>query len=92
MTSFSMKPKIVRVKIEKDSTGLFFATSPDLKGLLVAVQNKQDLDTGIQSAITDLYAACGVKVFVTLAEDGAGEGYAPWIAFPSSVAEAALRQ
>ena len=36
MTTATMKARIVRVKIEEGKTGLFYATSPDLKGMLVA--------------------------------------------------------
>ena len=36
MTSTLTTAKVVRVKVEEGKTGLFYATSPDLKGLLVA--------------------------------------------------------
>ena len=91
MTSASMGTKIVRVKIEADKTGLYFATSPDLKGLFVAERTIEELERSITKAVTDLYAACGVKVVVSKAGDGAVLGdYAPWVAVPADLARAAL--
>jgi hypothetical protein len=55
----STRAKIVRVKVEEGKAGLFYATSPDLRGLLVAEPNIDDLDVAISRAITDLYAATG---------------------------------
>jgi hypothetical protein len=36
MTSALTKARVLRVKVEEGQTALFYATSPDLKGLLVA--------------------------------------------------------
>jgi hypothetical protein len=82
----STRAKIVRVKVEEGKAGLFYATSPDLKGLLVAESNIDDLDIAISKAITDLYAATGETVVVTKAEDGDPEFF-PWVAIPAEVAE-----
>jgi hypothetical protein len=91
MTSASLKAKIVRVKVEKGRAGLYYATSPDLKGLLVGEPTLEALDKAIPGAVADLYAACGVHVVVTKAEAGGGDGdYSPWIALPAEVARAAL--
>ncbi len=91
MTSTSMKAKIVRVKVEKGKAGLFYATSPDLKGLLVAEPTLDALDISIPVAVTDLYAACGVHVVVTKVEDERHqEGLTPWVAFPSEIARKAI--
>lgn len=80
------KAKIVRVKVEEGKTGLFYATSPDLRGLLVAEPNIDDLDEAIARSITDLYAACGESVVVTKAQDDDPDFF-PWVAIPSEVAE-----
>jgi hypothetical protein len=88
----TMKAKIVRVKIEADQSGLYFATSRDLKGLLVAERRREDLNQAISDAITALYAACGVRVIVTMAEDSNGDGDCPWVAVPAEIARAALAQ
>jgi hypothetical protein len=84
-----MRAKIVRVKIEADESGLFFATSRDLKGLLVAERKREELNHSIGNAIVALYAASGVKVIATMAEDGNGDD-CPWVAVPAEVARAAL--
>ena len=91
MTSATMKAKIVRVKIEADKSGLYFATSRDLKGLLVAERRREDLNQAIADAIIALYAACGVRVIVTMAEYGDGDD-CPWVAVPAEIARAALAQ
>lgn len=91
MTSATMKAKIVRVKIEADNVGLYYATSPDLKGLLVAEPTVEELERAIPRAVADLYAACGVEVIVTKAEDGCDE-HAPYIAFPTELARRELKR
>jgi hypothetical protein len=84
--STSTKAKIVRVKVEEGKAGLFYATSPDLKGLLVAESNIDDLDEAISKGITDLYEACGEIVVVTKAQDSDPDFF-PWVAIPAEVAE-----
>jgi len=87
----SMRAKIVRVKIEEGKAGLFYATSPDLKGLLVAEPNIDELEAAISRGIADLYAACGETVVVTKAQDGDPDFY-PWVAIPAEVAQKAMEQ
>ena len=66
----SERAQIVRIKIEEGKAGLFYATSPDLKGLLVAEPTIDALDAAIPAAIAELYAAaCGTKVVVTKARN-----------------------
>jgi hypothetical protein len=89
MTTASMKAQIVRVKIEEGREGLFYATSPDLRGLLVAQATLDGLEREIPRAITALYAACDVDVVVTKAEDG-DDDLTPWVAVPVVVAATAL--
>ena len=85
----STKAKLIRIRVEEDPVGLFYATSPELKGLLVAKHTLRELEDDIPRAITELYAVCGVKVVVSRLEDGEG-GYQPWVAFPAEVAKRAL--
>ena len=81
----SDRAQIIRIKIEEGRTGLFFATSPDLQGLLVAERTIDELDEAIPEAIAELYAAaCGVKVVVTKAKDDSE--FIPWVAIPAHVA------
>ena len=76
--------KIIRVSIEKDSRGVFVATSPNLNGLLVVSKDLNSLlDSKISEAISALYEACGVRVAVARADDGQDE--APWVAMPMEV-------
>ena len=89
MPSKSMKPKIIRVEFEEGRAGLFYATSQNLKGLLVAEDTREKCVQAVPQAIRDLYAACGVAVVVTMAEDGDGD-YSPYIAFPSELARQEL--
>jgi hypothetical protein len=85
----STRAKIVRVKVEEGKAGLFYATSPDLRGLLVAEPNIDDLDIAISKAITDIYAASGETVVVTKAQDDDPEFF-PWVAIPAEVAESVI--
>jgi hypothetical protein len=82
----STKAKIIRVRVEEGKAGLFYATSPDLKGLLVAEPNIDELDEAISKSITDLYAVCGVSVVVTKAQDDDPDFF-PWVAIPAEVAD-----
>lgn len=56
---------MVRIKQEEGITGLFYATSPDLKGLLVAELSIEALENAIPLEIAKLYEACDEKVIVT---------------------------
>jgi hypothetical protein len=89
MTTSATKAKIVRVKIEADKSGLYFATSRDLKGLLVAERRREDLAQAIPNAISALYEAGGVPVIVTMAESVDGDE-SPWVAVPRDVVRNAL--
>lgn len=81
--------KIVWVRVEEGTPGLFVATSPDLKGLLVAKHSLEELEVAIPTAIRELYSACGLHVVVTKADDDNNDaGLEPWIAVPA----AAIRQ
>jgi hypothetical protein len=81
---------IIRVKIEEDEdVGLFFATSPDLRGLLVAKPDIEALFNAIPQEIANLYAAKGVEVVVTIAKDDNPDFY-PWVAIPADVAKRVL--
>jgi hypothetical protein len=85
------KAKVFRIRIEEGKTGLFYATSPDLRGLLVAEPTIDALEESIPKVIEDMYAASGVKVVVTKASDNSPDYY-PWIAIPAEQARAALER
>jgi len=91
MTTSLLKARTVRVKIEEGKSGLFFATSPDLKGLLVAERTVDVLYAQIPKAIENLYEACGERVVVSISGDSC-DNYIPWVAFPAEVARRALSE
>jgi hypothetical protein len=91
MTASINLAKLVRVKTEVTPSGLMVATSPDLKGLLVAKNSAEELARAIPQYIADLYAVCGVRVMVTQMEDG-DESYRPWVAVPVEIARKALQE
>lgn len=81
--------KLVRIRTKVTPSGLMVATSPDLKGLLVAKNSAEELAQAIPQYIADLYAACGVRVMVTAVENH-DEPSHPWVAVPVEVARKAL--
>ena len=89
MTDASPQAKLVRIKVEVGRTGLYYATSPDLTGLLVAERTLAAVQQAIPGAIKDLYAACGEEVVVTPLADHDDE-YSPWVAVPVALAHAQL--
>lgn len=89
MAANVLKARIVEVRIEEGATGLFYATSEALAGLLVAEPTRDALERAIPKAITALYRACGERVVVTRLEDGGGD-VQPWVAFPAEVAQREL--
>jgi hypothetical protein len=78
MTSSRLKAKIVRVTFEKGREGLFYAQSPDLKGLLVANADLGELKKEIPWAIEEMFDACDTPVTVTEIEDDDNS----WVAVP----------
>lgn len=90
MTSASSAAKSFRVRI-KERGGMFIATSPDIRGLVVAEHSLAELDATIPSAVQDLFAACGVQVVVTKLEEEGHDGV-PWVAFPAEVARQGLQR
>ncbi len=87
----SKRAIIVRVSIEEGKTGLFYATSPDLRGLLVAEETLDALDEAIPKAIADLYEAIGMSVIVSKVKEDDDREFHPWVAFPAEIAKQALQ-
>jgi len=86
MAKILSKAKVVHVKVEEGKTGLFYATSSDMKGLLVAEPTIDALEKSIPRVISDIYAAHEVEVVVARAADG------EWIVIPAEEARAALER
>ena len=89
MSGTAPKAKIIHVRRERGEGGWFYATSPDMKGLLVTEPSLDALDRAIPAAIIDLYAACGEKVIVTRVDEDE-DHLRGWVAIPSALANAAL--
>ena len=82
----AMKAHVVRVKREEGKMGLFYATSPDLKGLIVSAPTLDGLEEKIPEAITEMYAACGQDVAVTRVDEPHEDSMRSWVAVPIMVA------
>lgn len=76
-----MKAKIVKVVIDQGHEGLFYATSPDLKGLLVAEPTFEGALAAVPKAIADMFLACDAPVIVSELESDNGQS---WVAVPAS--------
>lgn len=90
MSRAKMNAKVVRIRIEEDKAGLFYATSPELRGLLVAKPTMDELRADIPRAIREMYLVCGVDVVVSPVEAEAGETEQPWVAVPVELAKRQL--
>lgn len=90
MNKLTAQAKLIRIKIEEDASGLFFATSPDLRGLLVAKLTVPELENDLARAISELYAVTGEEVLVSQV-DGANWPRS-WVAFPATIAREHLKE
>jgi len=64
MTTSSMRAKRVRIRVKERRAGLFYVSSPNMKGLLVAEPTMDELEEAIPRAIRDLYAGRDINVVV----------------------------
>jgi hypothetical protein len=80
--------RIVRVTVDERHPGLFFGTSPDLRGLFIAKESLGEVLEAIPASIASLYEAVGEKVIVEPAVDS--NNTTAWVAIPAGRAEAAL--
>ena len=79
-------PDRLEVRIEEHQSGLFFATSPDLAGLLVAEPDLEGLWREIPKSIKLLFRAQGVEMQVLPSRPTDYERAAPWVAIPVDAA------
>jgi hypothetical protein len=86
--SETLKARIVHVKRELGAGGYFYASSPDIKGLLVIEPTLAELDEAIPKAIADLYAVSGHPVVVTDVEENDAD-FRSWVMVPAEIAERA---
>jgi hypothetical protein len=87
VTSSQLKAKLIRVTIERGREGLFYAESPDMKGLFVAKATLDELREEIPVVIGRMYEACDVDVDVREVED---ENDNSWVAVPVRKSDPAL--
>lgn len=88
--SGALEAKIVHIDFETGKTGRIFATSPEIRGLMIGRRTREELDMAIPQAIVDMYAACGEFVVVTRMENTQQDQNEAWVAFPAEVARKAL--
>lgn len=89
------EPKIVRIQYVTGNAGLIYATSPDLRGLVVARASVEELAKAVPEAICKLYEACGVQVIVARLEPDRmceDEQQESWVAFPAELARIKLNE
>jgi hypothetical protein len=84
MSASTTLTRIVRVRVKEGNTGLFYAESSDLRGLLVAAEDMNTLWERVPGAIKDLYKATGTSVVVTRAQDEDPHTY-PFAAIPTEI-------
>jgi hypothetical protein len=90
MAASTTYSKIVHVKIEQGKSGAYFASSPDLEGLMVVSHDRQELiDNMITRYIEDLYRAVGHPVVASPMEPDDGDEQ-PWVAMPLEAAKQGL--
>ena len=74
----AMKAKTFQFYIKRDDT-LFIATSPELRGMLVAEHSFDELIAAIPSAVEDLFAARNIPVVVSQIDDGVETSPRGWL-------------
>jgi len=63
MTRFTLKTSLmidgvlINIEIEEGTSGLFFATSPEVRGLMVSGHSKEECIAKVPFALIDLKAA-----------------------------------
>lgn len=65
MASAATNTETIRVEVKTRESGTLFATSPDLRGLLVAEKTREALEAAIPAAVAAHYEYRGLKVEVT---------------------------
>lgn len=83
----AMTAKLIRIEYKQGRSGLIFATSPDLHGLLCSERTMEELEPTISEAITQLCAASGEEVAAVKVDDQNA-----WVAVPTEVLRRGLEQ
>jgi hypothetical protein len=76
------KVRIINIMVRQGPSGMLFATSDDLKGLMVGARTREDLMIEIPACIKLLMAEQGLAVDV-YPVDGSDADVPPWAAIPA---------
>jgi hypothetical protein len=91
MTASITYATLVRVKIERDASGAYFATSPDVPGFEAVSQDRKDLEERlVPKYLADLYEAAGQPIVVARVGKASDADELPWVAMPADVARRQL--
>jgi hypothetical protein len=91
MTSSRFEAKIIKVQVKQGRAGLLYATSSQLKGLLVAQPNRAALEAEVPAAILEMFAAGGEQVVVGRVEGKEEASAEPsFVAIPAELARKQL--
>ncbi len=80
---------IFHVKIEEGREGLFYATSPEFPGLLVAEEDLDSLLEEVPRVVEAMFKAQGKDVYVIQSgrpKDSETLAPPPWVAIPAQIA------
>ena len=90
MSQFDRRGEVIEITITEGDAGLFYATSNDLPGLLVAAEDVPSVIREVPGVIKMLFAAKeqAVEVF-PVKRDQKSRAW-PWVAIPAHVAAEAL--
>ncbi len=80
---------IISIKIDEGRTGLLYATSPEMPGLLVAAEDRDSLLDEVPRVIKAMFQAKGLEVAVLPSSRAPGATSLespPWVAIPAHLA------
>jgi hypothetical protein len=86
---FTEMARVIRIKIMKGKTGLFYATSPDLRGLLIAQPTLDALKDEIPLAIAALYQASDMTMLIVRAKSN-DTNFHMWVAMSEDFVRRAI--
>lgn len=75
------KARIIDVVIERGGAGLYHATSPNLRGLLVSGETVEEVREAVPAVIEAIFDASGESVRAIEAVDDTNRS-SPWVVLP----------
>lgn len=76
--------KIINVVVEKVEGGMFFATSPQMRELMVSGTTESEVHEAVPQVIREIFDAHGQSVAVIEAEKDNEDLPMPWVIVPTS--------